>query len=67
MRIARLPRSVIEYSTFGGHSGYLGSKNFLNVLNKSIANEIRPEGIISLINLFLSMDRIFFQVRKVLG
>jgi NAD(P)-dependent dehydrogenase (short-subunit alcohol dehydrogenase family) len=34
--------------SFGGHYGYVGSKNFLNVLNKSMANEIRPEGIISI-------------------
>lgn len=31
---------------FGGHYGYVGSKNFLNVLNKSMALELKPEGII---------------------
>lgn len=34
--------------SFGGHYGYVGSKNFLNVLNKSMANEIRPDGIIAI-------------------
>ncbi len=33
---------------FGGHYGYIGSKNLLNVLNKSMANEIKAEGIISI-------------------
>lgn len=33
--------------SFGGHYGYVGSKNLLNVLNKSMAFEIRNDGIIS--------------------
>lgn len=32
--------------TFGGHYGYVGSKNLLNVLNKSMANELKKENII---------------------
>lgn len=31
---------------FGGHYGYVGSKNLLNVLNKSMANELKQENII---------------------
>lgn len=33
--------------SFGGHYGYVGSKNLLNVLNKSMALEIKNDGIIS--------------------
>ena len=33
--------------TFGGHYGYVGSKNLLNVLNKSMAYELKEDGIIS--------------------
>lgn len=33
--------------TFGGHYGYVGSKNLLNVLNKSMANELKNESIIT--------------------
>lgn len=32
--------------TFGGHYGYVGSKNLLNVMNKSMANELKQENII---------------------
>lgn len=32
--------------TFVGHYGYVGSKNLLNVLNKSLANELKQENII---------------------
>lgn len=32
---------------FGGHYGYVGSKNLLNVFNKSMAAEIRSDNIIS--------------------
>ncbi|MCA6362888.1 MAG: SDR family oxidoreductase [Bacteroidetes bacterium] len=32
---------------FGGHYGYVGSKNLLNVLNKSMAAELRSDAIIS--------------------
>ncbi|GDX47249.1 hypothetical protein LBMAG25_00670 [Bacteroidota bacterium] len=32
--------------TFGGHYGYVGSKNLLNILNKSMANELRQYKII---------------------
>lgn len=32
--------------SFGGHYGYVGSKNLLNVLNKSMANELQADGII---------------------
>lgn len=32
--------------SFGGHYGYVGSKNFLNVLNKSMALELKNDGII---------------------
>lgn len=31
---------------FGGHYGYVGSKNLLNILNKSMANELNSDGII---------------------
>jgi NAD(P)-dependent dehydrogenase (short-subunit alcohol dehydrogenase family) len=31
--------------TFGGHYGYVGSKNLLNVLNKSMANELKQDNI----------------------
>lgn len=31
---------------FGGHYGYVGSKNLLNVFNKSMANELKQENII---------------------
>ena len=31
---------------FGGHYGYVGSKNLLNVLNKSMANELKNDNII---------------------
>lgn len=33
--------------SFGGHYGYVGSKNLLNVFNKSMANEIKTDNIIS--------------------
>ncbi|MCK6609566.1 MAG: SDR family oxidoreductase [Bacteroidia bacterium] len=32
---------------FGGHYGYAGSKNLLNMLNKLMANELKQDGIIS--------------------
>lgn len=32
--------------SFGGHYGYVGSKNLLNILNKSMANELKQENII---------------------
>lgn len=32
--------------SFGGHYGYVGSKNLLNVLNKSMAYELQADGII---------------------
>jgi NAD(P)-dependent dehydrogenase (short-subunit alcohol dehydrogenase family) len=32
--------------TFGGHYGYVGSKNLLNVFNKSMANELKQKNII---------------------
>lgn len=32
--------------SFGGHYGYVGSKNLLNVLNKSMANELKQDNII---------------------
>ena len=32
--------------SFGGHYGYVGSKNLLNVLNKSMSMELQSEGII---------------------
>lgn len=32
--------------TFGGHYGYVGSKNLLNVFNKSMALELKTDGII---------------------
>ena len=38
--------SVTKLS-FGGHYGYVGSKNLLNVFNKSMANELKQNGIIS--------------------
>ena len=34
--------------TFGDHYGYVGSKNLLNVLNKSMANELKNDNIISI-------------------
>lgn len=37
--------SVTKLS-FGGHYGYVGSKNLLNVFNKSMANELKQDGII---------------------
>ena len=37
--------SVTKLS-FGGHYGYVGSKNLLNVFNKSMANELKEENII---------------------
>lgn len=33
--------------SFGGHYGYVGSKNLLNVFNKSMANELKSDHIIS--------------------
>lgn len=33
---------------FGGHYGYVGSKNLLNVLNKSMSFELQADGIISI-------------------
>jgi NAD(P)-dependent dehydrogenase (short-subunit alcohol dehydrogenase family) len=33
---------------FGGHYGYVGSKNLLNVLNKSMANELEKDNIITI-------------------
>jgi NAD(P)-dependent dehydrogenase (short-subunit alcohol dehydrogenase family) len=33
---------------FGGHYGYVGSKNLLNVLNKSMAYELKNDNIISI-------------------
>lgn len=38
--------SSISNLTFGGHYGYVGSKNLLNVLNKSMANELKNDNII---------------------
>jgi NAD(P)-dependent dehydrogenase (short-subunit alcohol dehydrogenase family) len=32
--------------TFGGHYGYIGSKNLLNILNKSMSNELKQDNII---------------------
>jgi NAD(P)-dependent dehydrogenase (short-subunit alcohol dehydrogenase family) len=32
--------------SFGGHYGYIGSKNLLNILNKSMANELKNDNII---------------------
>lgn len=32
--------------SFGGHYGYVGSKNLLNVLTKSMANELKPDNIV---------------------
>lgn len=32
--------------TFGGHYGYVGSKNLLNLLNKSMANELKNDNVI---------------------
>lgn len=37
----------VTHLSFGGHYGYVGSKNLLNVLNKSMANELRTDGIIA--------------------
>jgi NAD(P)-dependent dehydrogenase (short-subunit alcohol dehydrogenase family) len=31
---------------FGGHYEYVGSKNLLNVMNRSMANEVKSDGII---------------------
>lgn len=39
--------SSVTNVSFGGHYGYVSSKNLLNVLNKSMALEIRDLGIIS--------------------
>ncbi len=36
----------VSQLSFGGHYGYVGSKNLLNVLNKAMANELRQENII---------------------
>lgn len=33
--------------SFGGHYGYVGSKNLLNIFNKSMANELKVDEIIS--------------------
>lgn len=33
---------------FGGHYGYVSSKNLLNILNKSMALEIKSDNIISI-------------------
>lgn len=38
--------SSVSQLSFGGHYGYVGSKNLLNVLNKSMALELKNEGII---------------------
>lgn len=38
--------SSVSNLTFGGHYGYVGSKNLLNVLNKSMANELKNDNII---------------------
>ncbi len=38
--------SSVTNLTFGGHYGYVGSKNLLNILNKSMANELKQENII---------------------
>lgn len=38
--------SSVRQLSFGGHYGYVGSKNLLNVLNKSMALELKNEGII---------------------
>jgi short-subunit dehydrogenase len=32
--------------SFGGHYGYVGSKNLLNIFNKSMANELRQDNIV---------------------
>ncbi len=37
----------INKLTFGGHYGYVGSKNLLNIFNKSMSYEIINEGIIT--------------------
>lgn len=37
----------VSQLNFGGHYGYTGSKNLLNILNKSMANELKPDNIIS--------------------
>jgi NAD(P)-dependent dehydrogenase (short-subunit alcohol dehydrogenase family) len=39
---------LVSNLTFGGHYGYVGSKNLLNVLNKSMANELKNDNIISI-------------------
>lgn len=39
--------SSVSQLGFGGHYGYVGSKNLLNVLNKSMALELQKDGIIS--------------------
>ena len=36
----------VSQLSFGGHYGYVGSKNLLNVLHRSMAFELRDEGII---------------------
>lgn len=38
--------SSINNLSFGGHYGYVSSKNLLNILNKSLALEIKSKGII---------------------
>ena len=38
--------SSVSQLSFGGHYGYVGSKNLLNVLNKSMALELKNEGVI---------------------
>lgn len=39
--------SSVSQLSFGGHYGYVGSKNLLNLLNKSMALELQKDGIIS--------------------
>ncbi|MFD2200951.1 SDR family oxidoreductase [Shivajiella indica] len=39
--------SSVSLLRFGGHYGYVGSKNLLNILNKSMALELQKDGIIS--------------------
>lgn len=36
----------VSQLSFGGHYGYVASKNLLNVLHKSMALELKPEGIL---------------------
>jgi len=36
----------VSQLTFGGHYGYVASKNLLNVLHKSMALELKPDGIV---------------------